>query len=107
MESTPYDLTPEQKGLLESLSRETGKPVSALIAQALEALQEHARPEQANGEETTPQPIKTGQPKRSASVLDIFREAREAIPDATWETLPPDLASQHDYYIYGTPKRPA
>jgi len=35
MEPTPFELTPAQKGVLESLSRETGKPVSALIAEAL------------------------------------------------------------------------
>ena len=45
--------------------------------------------------------------QRSVSVLDIFREAREAIPDETWHTLPADLAAQNDHYIYGKPKRPA
>jgi len=38
-----------------------------------------------------------GTPKRPASVLDIFREAREAIPDETWDKLPSDLATQHDH----------
>jgi hypothetical protein len=41
------------------------------------------------------------------SVLDIFRDARKNIPQDAWETLPTDLATQHDHYIYGTPKRPA
>jgi predicted DNA-binding protein len=39
METTPFDLTPEQKGLLQSLSQETGKPISALIAEALQGLE--------------------------------------------------------------------
>jgi predicted DNA-binding protein len=38
MEPTAFALTPEQKSLLEALARETGKPVSSLIAQALEGL---------------------------------------------------------------------
>lgn len=28
------------------------------------------------------------------------------IPDEVWETLPTDLAYQHDHYLYGTPKKP-
>ncbi len=31
MEQTPFELTPEQKGMLASLSRKTGKPIPALI----------------------------------------------------------------------------
>jgi hypothetical protein len=38
MDTTPFDLTPEQKGMLAALSRETGKPIPALIAKALEDL---------------------------------------------------------------------
>jgi hypothetical protein len=106
MEPTPFELTPAQKGLLESLSRETGKPVSALIDKALESLQEDVRHEQANGEANGDEE-ETAAPQRPPSVLDIFRDAREAIPAETWTTLPPDLATQHDHYIYGTPKRPA
>jgi Ribbon-helix-helix domain len=107
MEPIPFAFTPEQQGLLESLSRETGKPVSALIAQALEALQAHVRHEQIIGEANGSTEEETAVPQRPASVLDIFCAARAAIPEETWDTLPPDLATQHDHYIYGTPKRPA
>ena len=114
MEPTQFELTPDQRGLLEALSRETGRPVPALIAKALEDLQEHVHhapaTSEANGNDeaaSTGQSHSSGTPNRSASVLDIFREAREAIPDEVWDTLPPDLAAQHDHYIYGTPKRPA
>ena len=46
MEATPFDLTPEQKGLLVALAQETGKSIPILIAEALEELEEHvhARP---------------------------------------------------------------
>src|SRR5437879_2682536 len=101
METTPFDLTPEQKGLLASLSRETGKPIPALLAEALEVLQEHERLHHPRDEVSGPPPSATRQP----SVLDIFREARAGIPEETWKALPEDLAAQHDHYIYGTPKR--
>src|SRR4051812_33591105 len=39
METTQFELTPEQKGLLESLACETGMSVASLIAKALEKLQ--------------------------------------------------------------------
>ena len=99
MEQTSFDLTPEQKGLLVTLSRATGKPVPALLAEALEVLQEHER---LHHEETSPPPSALP----PSSVLEIFREAREGIPDAVWKALPEDLAAQHDHYIYGTPKHP-
>ena len=51
MDTTPFDLTPEQKGMLASLSRETGKPIPTLIAEALKELQEHERAGQTNGEQ--------------------------------------------------------
>jgi hypothetical protein len=50
MESTPFELTPEQKGLLESLARETGMSVASLIAKALARLQEDVRPYHVNSE---------------------------------------------------------
>jgi len=42
METNPFDLTPEQKGLLVTLAHATDKPVPALLTEAREELQEHA-----------------------------------------------------------------
>lgn len=39
------------------------------------------------------------------SVLDIFQEARDAIPEDDMEKLPVDGAAQVDHYVYGLPKR--
>jgi predicted lactoylglutathione lyase len=39
METNKIELTPEQKGVLASLSQETGEPVDALIDQVLKELQ--------------------------------------------------------------------
>jgi len=101
MEQTAFELTPEQKGLLATLSRETGKSIPALLAEALDVLQEHERLHRAPHEAASPPPSAPCAP----SVLDIFQEARTGIPDEVWQALPDDLAAQHDHYIYGTPKR--
>ena len=101
MEQTSFELTPKQKGLLATLSRETGKPVPALLDEALEGLQEQERLHRAPPEAASPPPS----PPREPSVLEIFQEARTGIPDEVWQTLPNDLAAQHDHYIYGTLKR--
>ena len=46
METTRFDLTPEQKGLL---ARETGKAIPSLLDEALEGLKEHVRHHPVNG----------------------------------------------------------
>ena len=107
METTPFDLTPEQKGMLASLSRETGKPIPALIAEALKELQEHERSGHANGERQAEQASPAAARSREAHqpFWKRFLEASRRIPDEELDQLPPDLAAQVDHYIYGTPKR--
>ena len=39
------------------------------------------------------------------SVLDIFREARDAIPEDEMAKLPVNGAAQVDHYVYELPKR--
>jgi hypothetical protein len=103
METTPFDLTPEQKGLLASLSRETGTPIPALLAKALAELQAHERPNGAPGETAVPA-LQTHQKK---SFGEIAAELLADVPEEVLERLPTDGAAQHDHYLYGTPKRPA
>jgi predicted DNA-binding antitoxin AbrB/MazE fold protein len=47
----------------------------------------------------------TVEPARQSLVERIVAGAR-ALPQETLDGLPTDGASQHDHYIYGTPKRP-
>jgi len=99
MEQTPFDLTPEQKGMLATLSRETGKSIPALLAEALEVLQEHER----SGHEVIPAilpPQETPKP-----IWKQFAEAFNDVPEEDIARLPTDLAAQVDHYIYGLPKR--
>jgi len=105
MEPTPFELTPEQKGMLASLLSETGQPASMLlpaIAKALEELQEQERSEHVslpNGETAV-------QPRRKKSFGEIAAELLADVPEEVFDRLPTDGAAQHDHYIYGTPKRP-
>jgi len=45
------------------------------------------------------------EPARPSLAERIVARAR-ALPQETLDRLPADGASQHDHYIYGTPKRP-
>ncbi len=108
MDTTSFELTPEQKDMLAALSRETGKSIPALIAQALAALHEHAQRDReisaTNGHETA---APAAVPHEVCTpIWDTFIEASLEIPDEELDLLPTDGATQHDHYIYGTPKRP-
>src|SRR2546425_4085605 len=107
MEPTPFELTPAQKGLLESLSRETGKPVPDLIAEALEGLQEHVHPQHANGETngSDEHAATVPPPEAPKPIWELFEDASRTIPDEELERVPTDLAAQVDHYVYGLPKR--
>jgi len=106
MDTTPFDLTPAQKAHLAALAQETGKSISMLLAEALDGLQDRLRSGSVHGEANGGAACETAT-QSPPSVLDIFRDARKNIPQDAWEALPTDLATQHDHYIYGTPKRPA
>jgi hypothetical protein len=101
MEPTRFEFTPEQKGMLASLSRETGKPVPALIAQALEELQAHERLPHTYGGTNG-----GGEQPRKKRLGEIAEELFRDIPEEELARLPVDGAAQHDHYIYGLPKRP-
>lgn len=106
MESTPFTFTSDQKSLLETLSHETGKSVPALIAEALEVLQEHVRHasvnRRTNGSDEE-HPVLS--PKSHKPIWELFEESSRTIPDEELDRLPTDLAAQVDHYIYDTPKR--
>jgi hypothetical protein len=109
METTPFDLTPAQKSLLEALACETGKAISVLLAEVLEGLQDHVRQSPGNGEVHGSNQDHAGPPPHEAPkpIWEQFIEAYQDVPDEELERLPVDGAAQHDHYIYGLPKRPA
>ena len=107
METPLFDLTPKQKSLLQSLSQETGKSVSALIAEALEGLQEHICPGLVSGETDDSKERETAvhPPKAHKPIWEQCVDAFKDVPEEELDRLPIDGAAQHDHYIYGTPKR--
>jgi hypothetical protein len=109
METTPFDLTPEQKALLQSLARETGKSVSTLLAEALEGLQEQVHGDHVhadgNGHDDTTSAVPSPR-LQTKRIWEVAEELFGEIPDEELAQLPTDGAAQHDHYIYGTPKRP-
>jgi len=107
MEQTSFELTPKQKSILATLSRETGKPIPDLLDEALEVLQEHERSSHdhgTTGDPETPAPTATPQ-EASKPIWEIFEEASRDIPDEVLARLPTDLAAQVDHYVYSLPKR--
>lgn len=109
MEQTPFELTPEQKGMLAALSRETGKPIPVLIAKALEELRTHEHSDSdadpGNGHEVK-SPLPPLQEARKP-IWEQFAEAFNDVPEEEIARLPTDLAAQVDHYVYGLPKRHA
>ena len=109
MEQTPFELTSEQKGLLATLSRETGKPIPALLAEALEVLQEHERLAHSHGHGTpngSHEDVAAQHPPEAPlPIWQLFAEAFLDVPEEELARLPTDLAAQVDHYIYGLPKR--
>jgi hypothetical protein len=105
MEYTPFELTSEQKGLLATLSRATGKPIPTLIAEALDVLQERAQRSHQEGttEDHVPAPVASLPVEKP--IWDIADELFGAIPDEELARLPIDGAAEHDHYLYGWPKR--
>jgi hypothetical protein len=109
METNPFDLTPEQKNLLAVLAQETGKPIPALIAEALDELQEHVhathvQPRGHGGQEKQTSPAPSPPPKKKP-IWEVAATLVAEIPEEDLARLPVDGAAQHDHYIYGTPKR--
>jgi Arc/MetJ-type ribon-helix-helix transcriptional regulator len=52
----------------------------------------------------------TGQPADAQAqkpIWEKFRDIAASIPKGVWDKIPADSSEQLDYYLYGTPRRPA
>jgi hypothetical protein len=80
---------------------------SALQARAAaEGLSLDAWIEKLSRHEPQPVALRPGphdRPRRHIS--DVIREIMSDVPREVFETLPRDGASEHDHYLYGTPKK--
>jgi Arc/MetJ-type ribon-helix-helix transcriptional regulator len=53
-----------------------------------------------------PPAVATTRPAAHKPIWEVAEELSKSIPPEEWAKLPVDGATQHDHYIYGTPKRP-
>lgn len=91
------------------MSEATGKSPMELVAEALKGLRNQAPPDRVNNggaiednaQQTGGHMGPTGKP-----IWEIADELFDEIPEEELERLPIDGATQHDHYLYGTPKRP-
>jgi hypothetical protein len=108
MEPRRFELTPEQKGMLASLCREAGQPLSTLLAAITDALEELQEKERREHEQGT----SNGHEIDGPTVQEVYKPIWERIPKTfsnlskeDLERLPVDGAAQVDHYAYGLPKR--
>jgi Arc/MetJ-type ribon-helix-helix transcriptional regulator len=66
-------------------------------------VREYAQHAQARS--TAAQPLPSATPTEKP-IWEVMDELRRSVPPEEFAKLPVDGASQHDHYIYGTPKRP-
>jgi Arc/MetJ-type ribon-helix-helix transcriptional regulator len=52
-----------------------------------------------------PTPIEADPEGSHKPIWEEFQEIARSVPSEVWDSLPTDLAEQHDHYIYGGPKR--
>ncbi len=107
METPQIELTSKQKKRLLSLSQETGKPITILLDEALDGLQTYLYPKARHGAENGGNESVFAPNESHKPIWKLFAEAFKDVPDEELERLPTDGATQHDHYIYGTPKRPS
>lgn len=80
-----------QEGLL-ARANESGMSLEAFVEQVLRDLARHR--DGGNASESEP-------------FWKTFTRQIHALPDAVFEHLPEDGASEHDHYLFGSPKRNA
>jgi Arc/MetJ-type ribon-helix-helix transcriptional regulator len=71
-----------------------------MIAALVREYAQHAQPLS-----TAVQPLPSATPT-DKPIWEVMDELRRSVPPEEFARLPVDGASQHDHYIYGTPKRP-
>ncbi len=84
-------LSDEQAAALEAQAAEEGLSVDVWLQRLAE---KYAQTRLSQTQETANRPA-------WQIVLDHFKD----VPDEVWEKLPTDGASEHDHYLYGSPKR--
>jgi hypothetical protein len=99
--------TPEIERMVQHyLASGAYRSPESVLTDALHALQEMETMPKTEKTKSASQRKETTR-KDAPSVLDIFRDAWDVIPDEEFEAMPEDGAEQVDHYIYGTSKHPS
>ena len=109
MGTNSFALTPDQKSLLVAFAQETGTPIPALIAEALDAFQEHVHATRgqlrSDGRQEPQASSAPAPPPRKKPLWETAAELVAESPAEDLARLPVDGAAQPDHDLYGTPKR--
>jgi Arc/MetJ-type ribon-helix-helix transcriptional regulator len=73
------------------------------MAEAASLLVQRLNQEQDQAKQSAASPAT---PTTRKPIWEVADELRKSVPPEEWAKLPVDGAAKHDYYIYGTPKRP-
>lgn len=88
-------LSAEEEAKLKAQANARGTTPADLVRQALEPL--------LSTDAGSSPPTK----KHTRHISQIIMERMKALPPEVFERLPKDGASEHDHYLYGSPKRHA
>jgi hypothetical protein len=101
-------LTPELEAIVRHhMLHGAYRSPQSVLTKTLDALKEAEAMEHAVEKKTQEIPAAShanGAAPSDIPIWEVFA-ATDDIPDEEWEKLPTDLSTQHDHYLYGTPKR--
>jgi|HubBroStandDraft_1064217.scaffolds.fasta_scaffold1265675_2 hypothetical protein len=86
-------LTEAEEAVLAAKARARGTTPEALVREVIEPLFDTGSEQVGSGERPT------------RSIAETIVERMKSLPPAVFERLPNDGASEHDHYLYGSPKR--
>ncbi len=88
--SLTIDLSPEQEAALRAKAESLGLTVEAFVKQRVE------------GECVEDAPMT---PRDDRPIWQVISEYVNALSPDTFDDMPTDGASEHDHYLYGSPKK--
>lgn len=86
-------LTEAEEAVLAAKARAQGTTPEALVREVIEPLFD-----------TGPEQARAGE-RPTRGIAEVIVERMKSLPPDVFEHLPIDGASEHDHYLYGSPKR--
>jgi antitoxin ParD1/3/4 len=97
-------LSPETERLIaEKVDSGRYQSADEVVREGLELLEERDnRSSLLSSEEVEPAQEKAG---KVSDIIELLEPIWAEIPDSVWETVPRDLAQNHEHYLYGSKKQ--